>query len=75
MSINTEPQFPVTTAQSEFESLMSLPEAAKLLGVPYWSLRKAIREGLIPFYSFGTKCKRVRLSEVIAAASSLQKPP
>jgi excisionase family DNA binding protein len=75
MSSHPETEFAISKSSAEFEHMLSLPAAAKLLGVPYWSLRKAVREGLIPFYSFGTRCKRVRLSEVVAAASSLQNKP
>jgi hypothetical protein len=72
MSNQAEPKVAVSTPPGEFEPLLPLPAAAKLLGVPFWCLRIAVRGGLIPFYYFGSRSRRVRLSEVVAATSSLQ---
>jgi len=49
------------------EKLLTLKEAAKLLGIPYWKLNRAVQQGLIPSYSLLNSRKLVRVSEVLVA--------
>lgn len=49
------------------ERMLSLKEAAELLGVHLWALRRAVKAGKIPAYAPFNGRKLVRLSEVIAA--------
>lgn len=48
------------------EHLISLKDAAKALGLPYFKLQRAARSGLIPTYRVYNSRKLVRLSEVVA---------
>jgi len=49
---------------------LTLPEAAKTLGIPASTLRRAESAGLIKSYQPFSKRKRVVLSEVITAIAS-----
>jgi excisionase family DNA binding protein len=46
------------------EPFLTIPEAAKHLGIPHWTLRKAVKRGDIPAFSFATNRRRVRMSAV-----------
>ena len=46
--------------------LITLKEAANLLGLPYFKLQRAAREGHIPTYTLYNSRRLVRLSEVVA---------
>ena len=46
------------------EPFLTIPEAAKRLGIPDWTLRRAIKRGDIPAFSFATNRRRVRMSEI-----------
>jgi excisionase family DNA binding protein len=46
------------------EPFLTIPEAAKRLGIPDWTLRKAVRRGDIPAFSFATNRRRVRMSAI-----------
>ena len=50
----------------KIENFLTIPHAAKRLGIPASTLRRAVNLGLVPSYQpFGQRI-RVRLSEVIA---------
>lgn len=46
------------------ERLLTLGEAAKLLGVPYWQLQRAVRSGVVPSYAPFKSRRLVYLSEL-----------
>jgi excisionase family DNA binding protein len=46
------------------EPFLTIPEAAKRLGIPDWTLRKAIKRGDIPAFAFATNRRRVRMSMI-----------
>lgn len=52
------------------ESLFTLQQAAKELGVHTWALRRAVKSGRIPAYQPFNGRKLVRLSEVVAAINA-----
>ncbi|MBN9673455.1 helix-turn-helix domain-containing protein [Roseibium aggregatum] len=52
------------------ESLLTIQQAAKALGVHTWALRRAVNTGSIPAYAPFNGRKLVRLSEVIAAINA-----
>ena len=52
------------------EKLLTLKEAADVLGVHEWALRRAVRAGTIPAYVPFNSRKLVRLSEVIEAVNA-----
>lgn len=54
------------------EPLLTIPEAAKLTGLPAWTLRTAAARGLVPICGLNRR-KRVRLSDVLAAIDAPQK--
>lgn len=49
------------------EKLITIAEAAEILGVHVWALRRAVKRGFIPSYTPFNSRRLVRLSEVIAA--------
>jgi excisionase family DNA binding protein len=61
------PDPPLTQPEQFIEKLLSIKEAAKQLGIPYWKLNRAVQLGLIPSYSVLNTRKLVRLSEIINA--------
>jgi excisionase family DNA binding protein len=55
------------------ERFLSLKDAAGVIGVPSWALRKAVKSGVVPGYrQFGTKWL-VPISEVSAAIEHSRK--
>jgi excisionase family DNA binding protein len=46
--------------------LFSMKEAAERLGVPLWKVRRAVKSGLLPTYTFYDTKKYLRLAEVEA---------
>jgi excisionase family DNA binding protein len=48
------------------EKLITIKEAANVLGLPTWKLCRAAQRGLIPTYAVLTSRRLVKLSEVIA---------
>lgn len=48
------------------EQFMTLPQAAKELGVPASTLRRAVNNGTVPFHRPFSQRVRVCLSEIIA---------
>ena len=48
----------------------TLPQAAKALGIPVSTLRRAVNAGLIKCYTPFSSRKRVLLSEVVAAIAT-----
>ena len=51
----------------------TLPQAAKALGIPVSTLRRAAKAGRIPVYRPFSTRKRVLLSEVVAAIAAHEK--
>jgi excisionase family DNA binding protein len=52
------------------EKLITLQEAADILGCYYWQLQRAVKRGEIPSYRPFNSRKLVRLSEVVAFIDS-----
>jgi hypothetical protein len=48
------------------ERLRTIQEAAALLGLPVWKLRRAVKRGLVVSYRLANTRALVRLSEVVA---------
>ena len=53
-----------------FEPLLSIAAASKATNIKYWLLMRAVNNGDIPFYRFGNKRRRIRLSDITAAIQS-----
>lgn len=53
-----------------FEPLFTIKAAAETTGIKYWLLMRAVNNGDIPFYRFGNKRRRVRLSDIQAVVQS-----
>ncbi|WP_298558636.1 helix-turn-helix domain-containing protein [uncultured Aliiroseovarius sp.] len=49
------------------EEFLTIPQAAKRLGIPTTTLRRAVKSSLVPSYRPLGQRVRVRLSEIIAA--------
>jgi hypothetical protein len=52
------------------EKLLTIREAAGIVGAHYWQLQRAIRRGDIPSYTPFNSRKLVKLSEVVAHIDS-----
>lgn len=52
------------------EPLLTLKQAANILGAFYWQLQRAVKRGDIPSYSPFNSRKLVKLSEVVAYINS-----
>ena len=52
------------------EKLHTIQEAAVLLNIYAWKIRRAVKQGLVPSYSLLNSRRLVRLSEVIAAMNA-----
>ena len=57
---------PVPARGPEIEPLVTLKDAAEYLGLPYFKVQRASRNGLIPTYFVYNSRRLVRLSEVVA---------
>ena len=57
-------QHPEPATQS-FEPLLTLREAADRLGIPYFKIQRAARQGLIPTYSILNGRKYVKLGDIL----------
>lgn len=57
-------------SSSSTESYLSIPAAARALGVPVSTLRRAVNAGLLPYHRPFSSRRRVLLSEVRAAMAS-----
>ncbi|ARJ66455.1 hypothetical protein WV31_12645 [Magnetospirillum sp. ME-1] len=55
---------------SQPEPLYSIHQAASLLNLHPWKLRRAVKSGLIPSYALLNSRRLVRLSEVVAAINA-----
>ena len=55
------------------EKLRTLKEAAKILGVQCWKLRRAANTGIFPTYRILNQRKLVRISEILAAIDASAK--
>jgi excisionase family DNA binding protein len=49
------------------EKLYTIQEAADILNIYAWKIRRAVKKGLIPRYTLLNARRLVRLSEIIAA--------
>lgn len=49
------------------ERLLTIKEAAELLGIQYWKLRRAVKQGVIPSYSLLNTRRLVRISDILRA--------
>lgn len=65
----------MTTYQSGngHEPYLTIPAAGEALGVPVYTLRRAINAGLLPFHATFSSRRWVLLSEVRTAMASDQK--
>lgn len=54
----------------DIEPLLTIADAAKVLGVHTWALRRAVKSGTVPAYTPFNGRKLVRLSEVVAAINA-----
>jgi excisionase family DNA binding protein len=52
------------------EKLLTLKQAGEILGIPYFKMRRAAKQGSFPVYRFGNSRALVRLSEVDAAINA-----
>lgn len=55
------------------DPLLSIKEAADLVGAKYWQLQRAVKRGLIPYFTPFNSRKLVRLSDVLAAIEASRK--
>ncbi len=53
--------------QSQVEQFHTIPKAAKKLGIPVYTLRRAVKHGLVPAHKGLFGRAYVRLSEIEAA--------
>jgi excisionase family DNA binding protein len=56
------------------EKLYTTQEAASLLNVHAWKIRRAVKKELIPSYTLLNSRRLVRLSEIIAAMNAGDRP-
>jgi excisionase family DNA binding protein len=54
----------------DVEQLLTIQQAAAVLGVHSWALRRAVKANTVPAYAPFNGRKLVRLSEVIAAINA-----
>lgn len=54
------------------EKYLSIPQAAKALGIKTHALGRAVNAEIVPSHKFFNNRKRVLLSEIIAAAKEAQ---
>jgi hypothetical protein len=52
------------------EKLYTIQQAAVLLNIYAWKIRRAVKNGLVPSYCLLNSSRLVRLSEVIAAMNA-----
>ncbi len=58
---------PVLRSNGSAEPYLTIPEAAKELGIPVSTLRRAVNSGLVPSHRPFSQRVRVRLFEVVTA--------
>lgn len=58
---------------SAAEQLITLRNAAEAIGVPYFKIQRAARNGLIPTYFVYNSRRLVRLSEVLAVINGTRR--
>ena len=57
----------ITTNQRstrQIEPLLTINEAARLIGLPTWKIRRAVKSGLLRSYRFANQRRLVRLSDI-----------
>lgn len=54
-----------TEADSQTVDFVTVKVAADTLKLPSWKLRRAVKAGVIPCYTFFNKRRLVRISEII----------
>jgi excisionase family DNA binding protein len=52
--------------KDDSQQYLTLKEAAAKCNLKYWQLQRAVRSGHIPSYTFNSKRRRVRLSDILA---------
>lgn len=52
------------------EKFLCIADAAKVLGLRYWHLQRAVNRGLVPSHRLMTAKRFVRISEIVAAMDS-----
>lgn len=55
---------------SQIEPFYTIKDVAAWLNLPVFKIRRAVKAGAIPSYTFGNKRKLLRLSEVVAEIES-----
>ena len=53
-------------AGQSFEPLLTVSEAARIMGLKHWQIRRAITRGELPAYAAFSQRWRVRLSDIEA---------
>jgi excisionase family DNA binding protein len=48
------------------EPFLTIQEAASLLNLPVFKLRRAVKSGVVPSYTFANRRRLVRLPEIVA---------
>jgi excisionase family DNA binding protein len=55
-----------STTEHDLSDLISVNEAAEIVGVTHFTIRRRIADGSLPGYRFGPRTLRVRRSDVLA---------
>jgi hypothetical protein len=63
-----------SSTQESPEKLYTIQEAAALLIIYPWKLRRAVKKRLIPSYPLLNSRRLVRFSEVFAAVNAMARP-
>lgn len=56
----------IAESQQAPEPFLTIQEAAALLNLPVFKLRRAVKAGIVPFYTLANRRRLVRLPEIIA---------
>jgi excisionase family DNA binding protein len=64
---------PVHVQEPTIEKFLTIPAAARALGVPTTKVRRAVKCGHFPVYRFGDKRALVRFSEIVAIIENMGK--
>lgn len=59
--------------QTGIEPLLTIKQAAKVLGIEYRQLLRGVEAGQIPFYQIGKSRRMVRVSEILSSICSNHK--
>lgn len=61
------------SAEHPLEKLCTVKEAAAQIGLPYFKLARAVRDGLIPSYTLYNSRRLVRISEILTVIEASRK--